>query len=81
METFYAAIQKLYLHEIFSGNKSFCAQGVNQSADMLFIFIRPLQGTQDNLAQQFWQEMSRSLHLSHTIDCILHILTLQVFRY
>lgn len=69
------------LHEILSCNKSFCAQGMNQSADMLFILIRPLQRTQNNHTQQLRQEMSRSLHLSHTSNCILHILTLQEFRY
>lgn len=71
----------VYLHEVLSSNEALSAECVDQSAGVLLVLIRTVQGTHDDLTQHLWQEVLGSPHLSHTAHSLSQVLTVQVFSH
>lgn len=71
----------MYLHEVLPSDEALSAERVNQSAGVLFVLIRTIQGAHDDLTEHLWQEMLWSLHLSHTAHSLSQVLSVQVLSH
>lgn len=70
-----------YLHEVLSGDEALSAESVDQSARVLLVLIGTVQGAHDDLTQHLWQEVLRSLHLSHAAHSFSQVLAVQVLGH
>lgn len=72
---------RLYLHEVLSSDEALRAERVDQSAGVLLVLIRTVQGTHDDLTQHLRQEVLGSLHVSHAAHSLGQVLTVQVLSH